>query len=133
MPESRFANGTILPSRFVKLDSTTAGGKVVATSAATDPPFGISQPETRQFAYPGLDDANAALAGEPLLVYTFPDKEVWLEIGAGGCNPGDALTPSTGGVGVVSTNSGDFIGAKARTTGNSGDLVLVDPFPPAKY
>ena len=65
MPESRVANGNIAPCRAVKLDSTTAGGKVLQCGAG-DKAFGISQPESRNPPYSTLDDGYCAIAGENL-------------------------------------------------------------------
>ena len=134
MPESRMATGNIHPSAFVKL-STTLDGQVTECSGS-DQPFGISQKGTRYPPFPGLDDGYCAIANETLLVYTFSDKEVYLTIGTGGCTPGAFLKPTTSGAGIVSTGAaspGEWVGAIARGTGNSGDLVPVDPIPPFLY
>lgn len=130
--ESRIANGTISPSVFVSLDGTTAGGKVIQCTAGLQI-FGISQAGTRSAPFPALDDANAALVGEALTVYTFPDKEVYLQIGTGGCNPGDRLKATTGGVGIATTSANDEYGAIAKQSGVSGDLVPVDLVSPTRY
>lgn len=133
MPESRFANGNITPGTFVKLDSTTPGGKVIQCTGNSAAIFGIAQMATRNAPYPSLDDGFAAIAGEDLLVYTFSDKEAPLSIGAGGCNPGDRLTSDGSGNGVVTTTTGQWVGAIAKQQGNQGDLVPVDLVPSAEY
>ena len=133
MPESRFANGNIHPGRFVKLDSSTAGGKVLECAGTTVPIFGIAQMATRNAPYPLLDDGYAAIASEDLLVYTFSDKEVWLEIGSGGCNPGDRLTSDGTGAGIATTSTGNWVGAVAKQQGAQGDLVPVDVVPSYQY
>jgi hypothetical protein len=141
MPESRFVSsnggGLISPSVFVVLDSTTKGGTVEQASGTATPLFGISQPSTRNAPYPSLDDGyagrNDASQNDEILVYTFPDKEVYLQIGAGGCNPGDRLTSDSNGNGIVTTTTGQFIGAVAKEQGNQGDLVPVDLFPSTEY
>lgn len=132
MPESRVANGNIAPCRFVNLDSSTAGGKVLEADA-DEKIFGISQPESRMPPYTGLDDGYCAIAGENLKVYTFPDKEVYLEIGSGGCSAGDSLKSDADGKGVVTTTDNDQVGAVAKQSGSAGDLVPVDLLPPARY
>lgn len=134
MPESRVANGTITPSTFVVLD-TTAGnnGKVLAASGTSVPIFGIAQKGTRYAPFPGLDDGNAALAGEDLMVYTNPDKEVYLSIGSGGCKPGDRLTSDGSGNGIVTTTTGQWVGAEARGTANANDLCPVNPVTSYEY
>jgi hypothetical protein len=133
MPETRFANGNIAPGRFVILDSTTPGGKVIQASAATAPIFGVAQDPTRMPPYATLDDGFVAVAGETLLVYTFADKEAWVEVGVGGCNPGDRLTANASGQAIVTTTAGNFVGAFAKQKGLAGDLVPVDLMPSYGY
>jgi len=138
MPESRVANGNILPSTCVNLTST-ADGKVDQCTSATNTnpaPFGISQKATRFAPFPGLDDGYCAIAGENLLIYTFPDKEVYANIGVGGCTPRSFLKPGTNGTLVISTGAaspGEWVIAIARGTGNAGDLVPVDMVAPFLY
>jgi len=133
MSESRVANGTIKPSRFVYIDSTTPGGRVLQATGVTNPLFGISQTGTRNAPYPSLDDGNAALVNENIGVYTFADKECWLELGVGGCNAGDYLTADANGAGVVTTTTGNFVCAKAKQSGVQGDLVPVDLLSPSEF
>lgn len=120
---SRVANGTILPSRFVKLD-TTANGKVLA-AGASDVPWGISQPGTRRTPYGALDDGNAAIAGDNLNIYGLGETMVLLELG-GTVTVGDFLKPSTNGVGITASADGDIYGAKALRSGVSGELIPVE-------
>lgn len=129
MPESRKASDSIPPSRFVK-PYATDGYVALATAGAKC--WGISQPQTRNAPYPSLDDGYAAIADESLTVYTYPDKQVLLEIGAGGCANGDRLKAGTLGVGLATTTGDDEYGAIARGTGNEGELVPVDVVPMAQ-
>lgn len=142
MSESRVSNGNIAPSRFVMFDATSpVGGRVIqsddGTIAGISPAggkiFGISQTGTRNAPYPALDDGFAAIAGENLLVYTFSDKEAWLQIGTGGCNAGDYLKSAADGTGIVTTTTGDNVGARAKQSGLAGDLVPVDLLSPVPY
>lgn len=141
MPESRVANGNIAPSRFVRYDATTPGGRVIqATQEAVvggggtlgAPIFGISQTGQRNAPYLTLLDGLCAIAGENLMVYTFPDKEVYLELGTGGCNPGDFLKADANGCGVATVTNLDNVGARAKQTGIAGDIVPVDLLSPAQ-
>ncbi len=125
MPESKQANGNILPACFVMLDTTKDGCVIQATAGAKI--YGIAQVESRMFPFPGLDDGYAAIAGENLKVFTPADKDVWLQVGAGGCAPGDRLKATTNGVGILTVTNLDEWGAIAKETGLSGDLVRVDP------
>lgn len=133
MAESRVANGNIAPCRFVGYDATTPGGRVLQCTGNTSAVFGISQAEERQPPYTGLQDGLCAIAGETFKVFTFPDKEVYLEIGALGCNAGDFLTPDANGCGVTTTTTGNTLGARAKQQGIAGDRVPVDLLSPAQY
>lgn len=140
MPESRFVSssgtGLINPSSFVKLDTASAGGRVIQAGAG-DKMFGIAQPGTRSAPFSTLDDGYAARndsgQNDTVMVYTSPDKEVYLQIGTGGCNVDDFLKSSTLGVGVATTSTGDWVGARAKQSGIAGDLVSVDVFEPFQY
>lgn len=124
---SKVAGGDIRPSRFVKLDDTADG--VVLECNAGDQIYGISQPGTRNTPLDGLDDGNAAIAGENLNIYGPPEKEVMLEIGTGGCVPGDRLASDADGKGVVATT--DEYGAIASMAGANGEIIPVQCVPPA--
>ena len=124
------ANGTVQPSRFVKLD-TTAGKlfNVIQAAANTDNTIiGISQPGS--YDPPGTTGAasDAARAGLPLEVYSVGDVCL-LEIGAGGVTAGDYLTPDANGKGVTLTlTDGANVrcyGAKALETASAGDKARV--------
>jgi hypothetical protein len=118
---SKVANGNIVMSRFVMLD-TTALGKVVAATAGAEI-FGISQKGSRRTPYGGLDDGNAAIAGENLSIYGDTERCL-LELG-GTVTIGQRLKASTGGVGIATTADGDEYGAIAEQNGVSGDLITV--------
>src|ERR1700693_1900180 len=122
---SKVANGTITPSTLVKLD-TTADGKVIQCTGS-DTPYGISQPGTRQPPYSGLDDGNAALIGETLMIYGPPMKDVLLQLGAasGAVTSGIRLKPDSSGLGIPTSADGDIFGAISDGSGNAGDLIPV--------
>jgi len=128
---TKVANGNIAPSRIVKLD-TTADGRVLQAAAATDKPYGISQPGTRNTPYGTLDDGNAAVAGENLMVYVSNAKDVLLEAG-GPVTIGDALTSDASGRGVTTVTTGQWVIAEAMRTGVLGDLIPVWVLEPAQY
>jgi hypothetical protein len=133
MAESRVANGDIAPCRFVSYLATDAGGRVVQSEGSTYKQiFGISQAEERQPPYTGLQDGLCAKIGETFKVFTFPDKEVYLEIGIGGCNPGDFLKADANGCGVATVTNLDPVGARAKQSGIQGDRVPVDLLSPAQ-
>jgi hypothetical protein len=119
---SKVANGNVSPARFVYLDSS-ADGKVLQASAATQKLFGISQAGTRRAPYSGLDDGYAAIAGENLQVYGL-GEQCMLEL-AGTVAPGDRLTATSGGKGIKTTTNLDEYGAIAQAAGSSGQLVPV--------
>lgn len=129
MPQSFFATADIRPSRFVKR-ATTAG--YVTECDAGDPCHGISQPATRNVPFSSLDDGDAAHADETLLVYTFPDKGVLLELGSGGATVGARLKADADGKGVITTTNLDEYGAIAEGSGNEGDLIPVTVVPPTQ-
>ncbi len=127
---TKVAGGDIHPSRFVSLDTTTDGQ--VLEASAGGKLYGVSQPGTRAAPYPGLDDALAAKATENLMIYGPPEKDVFLEIGTGGCVPGDRIKATTNGVGIVTTTNLDEYGAIAQSTAISGKLALVQLVPPTQ-
>lgn len=136
MSESRVANGNIAPCRFVSYVGTDAGGRVIQATDGSGSKgtviFGISQAEERQPPYTGLQDGYCAISGETFKVFTFPDKEVYLEIGTGGCNPGDFLKADANGCGITTTTNLDNVGARAKQSGIAGDRVPVDLLSPAQ-
>lgn len=120
---SKVAAASIHPSRFVMLD--TADGKVIEATAGGKI-YGISQPGQRNTPYSSLQDGYCAIAGENVRVYgPGEDSKCLLEIGAGGCSPGDRLKATTNGVGIATTADGDEYGAVAEFAGVSGQLVMV--------
>jgi hypothetical protein len=129
---TKVAGGTIQPSRFVYLDtSSTDPDGVLQATGGTIPLYGISQPGTRNAPYSPLDDGNAALIGETIMIYGPPNKDVILELG-GTVTTGDYLTADSNGKGVtqaVSSANTNWIGAVAMEAGVSGDLIRVQLFP----
>lgn len=130
MSETKVATGNITPCSFVK-QSTTLDGKVTLCGAG-DKIYGISQKGTRNPPLSPLDDGYAAIAGENVMLYTFPDTTL-LTIGTGGCAPGDRLKADASGFGVATTSTGDEIGAVALGTGASGDQVPVKLISPTQF
>lgn len=128
-PANMIASGSILPSSFVKVD-TTANNSVVACSAATDKPFGIAQESTDAAPVPSLSGTQyAAVSGENIRIYQNGDTCL-LTIGSGGCTAGDELTPDANGAGVTA-GTGNRVGAIATQTVAAGGLCRVrvtDPY-----
>lgn len=118
---SRVANGSISPSRFVKLD-TTADGKVLQAGAG-DQVFGVAQPGERNVPYSSLQDGFAAKAGENINVYGPPERCL-LELG-GSVTRGSRLKSDSTGAGVTASAT-DESGAIALASGVSGDLIEVE-------
>lgn len=119
------ANGTILPSRFVKLDATKDFA-VIQGAAATDSLIGISQEGTKDA--PGVVGAgtDAASAGETLKVFGQGDVCL-LEAGAAivrgarltsdATGRGVTAAPAAGannGIGAVALQSAAAAGEKIR-------------------
>ena len=119
---SKIANGTIRPSRFVKLD-TTAEGTVLECNAG-DRCFGIAQQGTRNTPYGSLDDGNAAISGEILQIYGPPELDVPLELG-GTVDEGDYIKADADGKGVKAGTDADEYGAMCLRGGVSGEIVPV--------
>jgi hypothetical protein len=137
------ASGTITQAGFVKIDPNSTGGAGLTgqlcglmCAANSDAIYGVSDVGVRQAAYPGLDDGNVAIAGEEFHVFTFdeiPANAVLLQIGAGGCNPGDRLTSDSAGSGVVTTTTGQWVGAIALQKATAGQRANVKLISPAQY
>lgn len=126
MSSSFVAGGNIPPSRFVSQSSTL--NRTVTVSASGDKPIGISQIGTHLTPLLTLDDGYAAVAGENLQIYTKDDEEAWLELGVGGCAPGDFLKPDAAGTGKgIAATTGAFYGARALVNGIEGQVVKVQP------
>lgn len=113
------ASGNIIPSRFVKLD-TSATGKVLQAGTG-ESPVGVSQQGVRNPSYPGLDDGFAAIAGENVRVYMEPE-ECMLEVD-NAYNPGTLMKPGAAGIGTQATADADIYGAIVLDA-SSGNTAL---------
>jgi hypothetical protein len=122
---SAMANGNILPSTAIKLDTTTDFRVIQATAGLTtegDICIGISQ--KGQWLPPPLADGNAAIAGNPVLYYINGAKDVAALL-AGSVTRGDRLKSTAGG-GLIKANAADNMVAIAKQSGVSGDYIDVD-------
>lgn len=122
---SKIAGGDIYPARFVKLVQVN-GEPVVLQCAANDPPWGISQPNTRRINLPGYNDGLAAVAGQMLNIFGPGDDAALLEI-AEAVAAGDYLKSDANGKGVKATAANDAVGAQALVGGQAGDVIRVKP------
>jgi hypothetical protein len=116
------ANGSINVSTFVKLDSSTSD-RVIACGATTDKPLGISQEFGDTPPTPGAASGVAAIAGEPIVVYTVGDV-CYLTAGSAGWTAGDLLTSDANGNGTTATTS-NWFGAIALATVPASALGIV--------
>ena len=108
------AGGTINPYRIVKMDTTSWQG--VAATAAGDYVMGVTDGSTRRF------DATAnATSGDPISLQ--PSPCVQIEAGTGGWTAGVALKPSTGGVAIATSTSGDVPLFVALETAAAGEIA----------
>jgi len=120
------ANGTIRPSRFVKIDATKDHA-VLEAAAQTDRIIGIAQPGTQDA--PGVvgSGTEAAAAGEQLLVYGEADVCL-LEAGAAIVR-GDVLKSDAQGRGtpvLFSETANIFFGARAlESAAAAGEKIRV--------
>lgn len=116
------ANGTILPSRFVK--RSTTDNRVEVAAAATDVIIGVSQQNTRDT--PGLTGAgtDAASVGEPLTVIVPPSYDCYVTAG-GTITAGDRLTATTAGKALATTTQDNYYGAIALEDASADELVRV--------
>jgi hypothetical protein len=121
---TKVANGNITPSSFVKIDTSVSGGGKVVLSGAGEDIYGISQPGVRNYPGGTGDDGYAAIAGENVMVYVPPEKEVLLRLG-GTVTAGDWLKSDASGFGVTSSSDREKVGARASRSGVSGDLIPV--------
>lgn len=110
---SAVANGDIIPSRFVKLDTTSGKTGYVIQAGAGDLVYGIAQQGTRNANFPGLQDYLAAKAGENLRVYSgdHPEDQPYLEVDAA-YSQGTLLKSGTLGIGTTANTDGDIYGAR---------------------
>lgn len=124
MSMSRMPSGNIAPSRFVKIDSTKAGG-YVAQAGAGDVVFGISEQGVRQPPITGLDDGYAGILDSNSIVVFTEKDECWIECGAA-VTEGDLLKSDANGKGITAGSDGDYYGAQAEQTSTAaGQLVRV--------
>lgn len=121
---SMLANGTISPSRFVALSTTT--GKVDQVAATTTLPCGISGMQTHKLPLAGLQDGFHATVGEMCQVFGVPHLRVPLEYG-GTVTANDLLGPDSSGRGVTVTADHAVYGARAYQSGVLGDIKEVEP------
>jgi hypothetical protein len=122
MPSNNFlANGTINPSVFVKIDSSS-NERVIQAAANSDFPIGVSQQGTKNFPTPG-GTTYAAQAGDQIQVYG-PTDICLLTIGTAGVTAGDSLTSDGNGNGVTASGS-QIVGAIALETVGGGGLARV--------
>lgn len=122
MPIPMVAGGTIAPCRIVK-QSAVADAKCLQAAASSDKPAGISQRGTRLTPFSGLDDGNAATAGDSLQVFQDAERAM-LELGTGGVAAGDLITSDASGKGVTAS-AGNYIAAVAIEAGVAGNIVEV--------
>ncbi len=130
MAQGFIAAGNIPPMRFVIASSTSNRAVVLATSNSLV--IGVSGSDTHNL--PGtvggvaIDDGYHAISGLPCLVYLPEDTDkgqpIYIELG-GTVAWGDLLEASTNGVAVTSSSAGHFYGARALTSGVSGQFIKV--------
>ena len=126
------ANGNILPSSFVKIDTTQAMPSVIAASANTDILIGIAQESTDQPPIPQLSGTQyAAIAGENCRVYQVGDVGL-LTVGSGGLTAGDRVTADASGYGVTASGTA-VVGAIALMAAPAGALCRVRVTDPYKF
>lgn len=122
-----YANGTILVSRFVKIDTTRNNAVLACGSAGVV--FGVAQEGGRVAPIPSVtsDPVQAAIAGENVGVYVDGD-ECLLAIGSGGITAGAYIRSDTNGAGVALAGTAATVesyGAIALETASSGELCKV--------
>lgn len=124
IPGSQFkAAGNIYPCRFVKLD-TTQNNAVLQSTAATSPPFGVSQEGTDKVAVTGLITSTyAAVDGENLRI--FQPGEVCLIEASAAITAGDLLKADSNGKAATAT-AATYYGARALEAASAaGEKILV--------
>ena len=129
---TKVANGNIAPSRFVKQDTTAGVKDRVLQAGAGDIIYGVSGKGVRNAPWSALDDGYIAIAGENVMCYVFPEKDCVLELG-GTVTQGDRLKSDSSGKGVVTTTTGQEVGARAEQSGASGDLIRVTLISPTQF
>lgn len=126
-PKTFRAAGTIRRARFVNIYASA--NNQVEEADANELPIGVAQDGGRAAPIPSetADPPQAALAGEDLSVHTL-GMHCLLEIGSGGCNPGDLLKSDADGKGVVIASTGTTVqnyGAIAEEAASDGELCKV--------
>ncbi len=128
MPAPNFiAGGDIRPSRFVK--QSTSADHTVLEADANEAIIGIASEAGREPPLPSVSTILAASSGDNVLVYTEGDTCL-LELG-GTVAAGDNLKSDADGKGVAIATTGTTaqeIGAKALTSGASGEFIRVQVF-----
>ncbi len=123
------AGGNISPSRFVMAQLGTGQFQVIQATTA-QPLFGISQMGT--FYAPGTaaDNTYAAVSGQYLGVYRDEEHDDILLYLGGTVTGGQMLKSDANGFGVAADftlSVIQYIGAEARESGVSGQLIRVIP------
>lgn len=108
---SKVAGNTILPMTFVVLDPKNAGQ--VLQAGVNVQCYGISTAKHRLPASSGVDDGNAAIAGENIKIHGPPQQNVLLSMNAP-CALGAYLKSTLGGLGTPTTAAGDIANAIAQ-------------------
>lgn len=122
---SGISGGNIAPSRFVV--RTASGSEAIVNQAGANVlTWGISQPSTRRVPFDTYDDGYAAVAGDQLNIIGDGDDEALLEI-AGTITAGQPIKSDANGKGVVANTDKDKVGAIAKESGVSGQLIRVKP------
>jgi hypothetical protein len=128
------AAGNIAPMRFVSRSRGNYGAngtddaQFVQTTSNLQPVAGISGIGTRYPPYSTLDDGLIAVAGENFRLFTPPQEEAALELGAA-CNAGAMLMSDADGKGIpgLPTGIGHYVGAQAIMAGQPGEIIIVKP------
>lgn len=123
--KAMYANGTILVSRFVKIDTTR--NNAVLACALAGVAYGIAQEGGRVAPIPSVTTSpvEAAQAGENVKVYVEGD-ECLLAIGSGGVTAGGYIRSDANGAGIALAGTGqESYGAVALESAASGELCRV--------
>jgi len=114
------SGGNITQRRFVT--QQTDADNTVEQSASGDLPIGISGLGTKYAPIPEVTNTYLAESGDPVLVHGL-GEQCWLEAG-GTITAGDLLKPDASAKGVTAS-AGDKYGARALTSGASGEYIWV--------
>lgn len=122
MPTPNYiARGNIAPSIFVKQDTATDNGVLLA--GANSRPVGISSEAGREPPLPSVSTIYAGQNGDPMKVYGL--GETCLLTLGDTVVAGDRLKPDASGFGVPASSSGNHYGALALGSGASGEKIRV--------